>query len=87
MRAIIQNIYPDDNYGFLRADGERMDRFFHGGSVADDSPVPFSELEEGDIVRCEPDDGESRPRVAEKSICLLAKDNGDVNTVEEREEL
>lgn len=86
MRGIIQKIYPDHNYGFLRGEGERMDRFFHGGSVADDSPVPFSDLEENDIVRFEPDNSD-RPRVVEKSISLLAKDNSDVNPVDDQEEL
>lgn len=85
MRGTIQKIYPDKNYGFLKGDDETMDRFFHGGSVAEDSPVPFVDLEEQDIVRFEPDDSD-RPRVAEKSIYLLAKDNADVNTIEEEEE-
>ena len=87
MRGTIQKIYPDKNYGFLRGDDETMDRFFHGGSVSEDSSVPFMDLEERDIVQFEPEGGERGPRVAENSVCLLAKDNGDVNPIEEQEEL
>ena len=40
----------DKNFGFIAAEGEEKDLFFHGNSLVD---VEFDELKEGDTVSFE----------------------------------
>jgi len=72
-----------ENYGFLRADNEKFDRFFHAGAV---SPLsqPFEDFERHDRVRFEPIDDGGKHRAT--GVYLLAKDNLDVQPPFEDEE-
>jgi cold shock CspA family protein len=72
MKGRILRIPEGKGFGFIRADGEKGERFFWAGAV-DQQFAPFDELEAGDIVEFDPltaDDGRFRA----EHVKLLAKD-------------
>ncbi len=52
MKGTIKRIMYDRNFGFIQAEGEEKDIFFHRSGVTDD----FHQLREGDTVEFEVED-------------------------------
>ncbi len=50
MHGRIGKLRLDQGFGFITADNEVFDRFFHRGDVSLQSELPFSDLQEGDRV-------------------------------------
>ncbi len=67
--------YPDRKFGFIVGDEDRIERFFHGGSVPPTDPVQFLDMENGDRVSFVPTmyshKGKLKPRAA--NVQLFAK--------------
>lgn len=75
MIGTIISHFPKRKFGFIVGDDDRIERFFHGGSVLDSDPVQFLDMEPGDKVRFVPTmynhNGTMKPRAA--NVTMHAK--------------
>jgi CspA family cold shock protein len=58
MKGVIKRIMYDRNYGFIQAEGEEKDIFFHRSGVT----VEFNDLREGDEVEFDVEDTDRGPQ-------------------------
>lgn len=52
----------DKGFGFIKTDDSDKDFFFHANSVADDSGIVFNDLQEGDAVTFDMEEGPKGPQ-------------------------